>query len=873
MNIVNKVTLKWLIMNKTRTIVTIIGVILSAAMITAVTTLISSAQNYAIKFTIAEEGDWHAVAYDVSSKGIEAISKRDDIKDAAVVKNSGYALLKGSINEYKPYLYIMELDDKAFKTLPVHLTEGRLPENEKEILISDHISGNGGVQYKIGDTLTLDVGDRVMGDGIVLGQKNTYAVSEDGEVLEKLVVKETRTFTVVGVCKRLSYRLENYFAPGYTILTKLNPQELTDDDDLDIYFKAKNPRKIYDIADSLQDIGENGLDYNSELLRFMGVSNIDNFNTVLLRLGAILIVLIMVGSIALIYNSFSISVSERKKQFGLLSGAGATSRQIKHSVFFEALAIAVIGIPLGVMSGILGIGVTLYFMGDLFASMITTNIPVSLTLSVSPLSIVVAALVALITILISAYIPARRAARVSAMDAIRQTTEIKLTGKQVKTSRLTRKIFKIEGDLGMKNMKRNRRRYRSTVISLFISVVLFVSVSAFSMYLRDSVMNVYENQKYDLLYSIDSKSLKDSTISAFNDILSLDSVKEGALVRYTYCDVKVQKEQVQGAWYEEKVSQGHISEGQDALVHVDLYSVDHDTFTDYVRELGLEESLFENPASPAGILVDKQHFFDQNMQKYRNTSIFDEHKPETLSLSVGYGDSDGEGNRRRTDIAIAAVADKAPFGIQDYAYKDTVLIIIDTGVEKSLFADIEPEWNGYMCFSSDKPFKAEEDMKKILSDAGLSSTDIYNVAEMLQDNRNLITILSVFSYGFIILISLITIANVFNTISTNVNLRRREFAMLKSVGMTDRSFRRMMNFECIFYGLKALIYGLPVSIFLTYLIYQSVNEGVDMAFYLPTQGILISIACVFLVVFSSMIYSMRKIGRENILDALKNENL
>lgn len=180
-----------------------------------------------------------------------------------------------------------------------------------------------------------------------------------------------------------------------------------------------------------------------------------------------------------------------------------------------------------------------------------------------------------------------------------------------------------------------------------------------------------------------------------------------------------------------------------------------------------------------------------------------------------------------------------------------------------------------MQISADNPIAAEESIKKILmEDEDLFNTlSIANVAEQIQVSRNIITIINVFAYGFIVLISLITIANVFNTISTNVNLRRREFAMLKSVGMTDSSFNKMLNYECIFYGLKALLYGLPVSIGVTYLIYRSVESGVDMPFYLPTSSILISILSVFLVVFISMMYSMSKIRKENILDGLKNENL
>ena len=137
----------------------------------------------------------------------------------------------------------------------------------------------------------------------------------------------------------------------------------------------------------------------------------------------------------------------------------------------------------------------------------------------------------------------------------------------------------------------------------------------------------------------------------------------------------------------------------------------------------------------------------------------------------------------------------------------------------------------------------------------------------------MLLVVNVFSYGFIVLISLITTANVLNTISTNINLRRREFAMLKSVGITPGGFNRMMNFECVFYGLKALLYGLPLSLLATYLIYLSMSQGLGMAFTLPWTAILIASASVFLVVFVTMMYSMSKIKKENIVDALKNENL
>ena len=166
-----------------------------------------------------------------------------------------------------------------------------------------------------------------------------------------------------------------------------------------------------------------------------------------------------------------------------------------------------------------------------------------------------------------------------------------------------------------------------------------------------------------------------------------------------------------------------------------------------------------------------------------------------------------------------------------------------------------------------------ENLATMLTENGLSSRQLFDYAANAETNRNVITIIRVFAYGFIVLISLIAAANVFNTISTNISLRRREFAMLKSVGMTQKGFRRMMNCECLLYGSKALLLGLPVSCGITYLIYRAVTTAYETFFHLPWAAIGIAVLSVFLVVFATMIYAMRKAKKDNPIDALKNENL
>lgn len=883
MNIMNKITLKSLIKNKTRTIVTIIGVILSAAMITAVTAFTSSIQQYIVNYSIAKIGDWHIMFGLNNSEAYNEIIKDRRVAEISLVKEGYYAYLTGGINQYKPYLYLMELDKKALDTLPLYLIEGRLPENGDEVLISEHVLSNGGVEYKIGDQIELKLGLRYL-DGYVLNQYNPITFEDEGEK-EELKITGTRKFTVVGICKRLPYELEGYSAPGYSIITRLDETNITfeENERVSVYLKLKNPRKVYDFENDIsKKYNIESVIYNDDVLRYMGISNIDRFNKVLYGLASIVMVLIMVGSVSLIYNSFSISVSERRKHFGLLSSVGATRKQLINSVLYEALVIGSIGIPLGIGSGILGIGVTLYLLRDNFIRMFGERYPVELSLSVSVASVIVAALVSIITILISAYIPARRAKKISPMDAVRQTMDIKLTAKKVKTSALTRKIFGIEGDIALKNLKRNRKRYRSTVFSLFISVLLFISTSAFSMYLTKGVENVYEDYNYDISYTIYKNDvLSQNHLLAFENICNLDGIEDGSIIRNSFWNAALSKDQVEPSFYSRMLEYGY-NDGDDVEINIIVYSVDHNTFVDYISVLGLNKEKFLNSDEITAVAVDKQHYFSKDEGRYINSNIFKKHDETTITVydysKIDYNESDTSqvDNLNGATIVIGAFADTVPIGVSEYSPVNSILLIVDDEVIKNTESSVKnlPWYNVfYMYFKADKPAEVIEDIKKILTDAGLDTTDIFNIAEQVEDNRNIITILNVFAYGFIVLMSLITIANVFNTISTNINLRRREFAMIKSVGITNSGFNKMLNYECIFYGLKALLYGIPASICVTYLIYLSMTEGVDIRFFIPVKSIFISIFSVFLVVFVSMMYSMRKIRRENILDTLKNENI
>lgn len=867
MNVLRKVTLKTLRRNRTRTVVTIIGVILSAAMFTAVTTFISTMQHFLLESVLASEGSWQSQLTGLPYSSLDQVKDNGKVKTVAVQQEVGYAALADSQNDYKPYLYIQNFDAASFDLLGIRLVSGRMPQNADELLVPDHILTSGGVTVKEGDTLTLAVGDRLADDGSPLTQTNPFNEEEP----ETIRVRETRTYTVVGLCSRPSF--EPYSAPGFTALSALDPASLTPDTPVILTWEARHIRDAIPLTESFfNTLHPASASTHDSLLDFSGSSRNSDFNAVLYSMGAVLMLLILIGSVSLIYNAFAISVSERSKQFGMLSGVGATSRQIRGSVFFEAGFIGLIGVPIGILSGIAGIGVTLYFLGDAFASMnMAGGVGAKFELSVSPAAVIVAAVIAFATILISAYIPARRASRVSAIEAIRQTGDVKLSSRQVKTSRLSRRLFGMEGDLALKNFKRNRRRYRATVFSLVISIVLFVSASSFSQYMASGTDSVYGGYTYDV--SVYPRYPKD-TERALPLLTGLPDVKEYTVLRGATATVRVSRDALSPRLLQHNV----LQENDDGTytIEVTVQALGEASFRAYLSRLGLDPAAYRDTSAPKGIVQDAiQYFHDGKRQIDR---LFAK-APSSLDLMSQIPTSENKDDEVfqqdvTLPLSVGTVTSETPVGSDAASLFNHIFVYVSDEVYDQTAANWSSAGPIRLYFTSaSKSAQLSDDIRKTLAANGIAQYSLTDIAEMTAINRNMLLVVNVFSYGFIVLISLITIANVLNTISTNINLRRREFAMLKSVGITPSGFNRMMNFECIFYGFKALLYGLPLSLIATYLIYLSMSQGLGMAFTLPWVAILIASASVFLVVFVTMMYSMSKVKKENIVDALKNENL
>ena len=763
------------------------------------------------------------------------------------------------------------------------------------------------MNYTLGDTVTLEVGDRTL-DGKRLGQDTpvyTYDSETHTEVMsgERLENTEPRTYTVVGIYERPTF--EDYSAPGYTALTAADTKS-ADQAPIHCYFKLHKPAGVYDFMKEMGYTQEYRYAYNTKVLLYSGTAPFDSFLTAFYSLAAIIIALIVFGSVSLIYNAFSISVSERTRQFGLLSSVGATRKQLRRMVLFEALTVSAVGIPLGILVGIGGIGITLLLIGDKFSSIVRADIP--MRICVSWQAVVIAAVIALVTVLISAWIPSKRATRVSAVEAIRQSMDIKVSGRPVRTSKLAYKLFGLPGVLAGKHYKRNRKKYRTTVVSLFMSIVLFVSAAAFTDYMMESAEGGLASDQFDLIYAAESDASSAMRPDALLELLfSEQNVTGGTYTKKQFLQGDISREYVTAMYA------GHFAdfgmEREDATpkdlgISGYLYFVADTEFNRLLEKYNLKEADYYDREKPLGLALDRNIELDRRLEKYVTLDTLkgdgcvieglyyveidgyyrkDSRIDENGNKVVLYQNRDNESNIielpyeesfAKYTLRSEKTIEEAPFFVSR-----STPVAINMIYPYSMLESVVPEAalnqfrNTEYFLTSSNHAASFENLATMLTENGLSSRQLFDYAANAETNRNIVTIIRVFAYGFIVLISLIAAANVFNTISTNISLRRREFAMLKSVGMTQKGFRRMMNCECLLYGSKALLLGLPVSCGITYLIYRAVKTAYETSFHLPWAAIGIAVLSVFLVVFATMMYAMRKVKKDNPIDALKNENL
>lgn len=850
MSILNRLTIKNLRLNKKRTIVTIIGIILSTALMVGIGLLFSSFQDLMIRDTIGYSGKYEAKYNDVD------LIKLNDIKNKNFTyfyeKPIGFSKIESS-NEYKPYMYITSVNKEYFNELK--LVDGSFPKNENEVVISNHVITNGGLNYKVGDIVTFTYGKRNI-EG-----NDTLANSElvDGEFLTN---EGTHIYKIVGIVDRSNF--ESYSASGYTVFTlDVN----SDKGNVNLYVMFNKNKKIIKQSEELaKELNYNGdINYNSTLLALYGESTYGNVMSSMGGMMIIMLSLVSIGCIIVIYNSFAISVMERKKEFGLLSSIGATKKQLAHTVFFEAVVVGVIGIIFGILGAYIGIGCVVLVINNLISDMLDYK----LYLVTNPLFIIIPVIFMIVVIGVSAFIPSRKASKVSPIEAIRQNDDIKINKKKIKTSKFVNKLFGIEGEIALKNIKRNKKKYRVTIVSLFISIVLFISFSSYMNYTLNTASSVMGEVPYDyqISYFGDDPNNDKEALDKINEIVKSSDVKE--YVSYSVSNLSIIGNYTYSDEYLDFYKSAYGENGIKALnnlkyQYISIYILDDNSYNKYKKLIGLDKD--------SVILLNKFKGVSYGNNKRVNYNIPVINNGNINIKICNFDDNDEDVDTTKycnKNIDNIFVTNKSFDLIEEFSYMDDFKLIVN----KKLYDSISDSSTHYTQFNiisdnTNNIDKLTKDLDKY------SNVNYTNVKEAMKQANNLILVVKILMYGFISLVTLIGVTSVFNTISTSMALRKREFAVLRSIGLTNRGFNKILFFESLFFGMKSLIFAIPVSIGITVLIHYTLADMVSIStIIIPWKYIIISIVSVFVIVLLTMMYSTSKIKKHNIIEQIREENI
>ena len=934
MNLMKTLTLKNLKLNRKRTIVTIVGIILATALLSALVTLVSSFQYSMIEYQKQKGGDFHVKFSGVKMSELSEFKNNRNIESTFETMGMGFAKLNGCKNEDKPYAYVMATDEAGFEKGCFNLIEGRMAKNEDEIVIPRHLKTNGRIDIKVGDEITLDVGKRYDSNTESVISENC-AYENEAETLTDTVTKH---YKVVGIMERPGYGMEDYSAAGYTFVTysdelaaidngtkseaseadttltvysRYTQKALRNKDavtadiigvDEKLFAKANNSsvemsaeesdRFLKEMENAKYDIYINGF-----LISYECVFPIDGTFKALFTVAAVVALIIILTSVYCIKNSFNISITEKIRQYGMLASVGATRRQIKSSVKTEAAMLGVVGIPVGTMSGILASLVLVKVVNALSAGWLNF----ALSFHTSLPALILAVIMSIATIYFSATGSARRAAKVTPLEAIRNTKEIKIKSAKLKTPAIIGRIWGIGGVISYKNIKRNNKKYRTTVTSIVICSVTFIVISYFMSMAFSVVGMSYASADYNIGINMSCK--KDIDIEKFSKLLSGIEGAEDYLVGAGY-DFDVSKPEYTKEYGE--YCRQLYDDGEDVSQMFLITVLDDKSYDKYASDAGIKN------AAAGAILVNKCTFdvYNENSSKYVKKemelykykagdtiecgyNVYDDASSDDNAVeggtesstedNSGYVDEEtiNNGVRKTVDVTIAGVTDKVPIGYKGYS--NTLLFMNQKGFE-SLWGDgkngneIKPGYASYSAYVVAENADEYQDTfeKETEENPEYSQISFYvsNLDKEMRDEKSLFTLLGVFAYGLIVVIALIGITNIINTLSTGMELRSREFATLRSIGMTDKQFVGMVRLESVFISVKALVIGVPLGILISYLLCVMMNRMDDAIIYEPPyKAIILCIVVVIMLIYAIMKLSMTKLRHNNIIETIKNENL
>lgn len=887
MSITKQLALRHLKQNKTRSVLTVLGITISVVMLTVIFTCATSFAHYYGERAINTNGNWHFYVKTDYERAKKYLLSDSSLKDIGFEKNlsteeQSYKIYSDKAN-YLRIGTIYQGDVQYIKDTVTCKYDGALPKSDNEIMVEQSLIKNNGLNLKIGDEIKIAVGSRLKGDFVIFPIKGDY---QFGERFEK---EKDETFKVVGILHdneptergaiirgMSDFKSKNLIAYGK--LKHITPFSYIKINVVFDKFGFTKKNRVF-------NVGENAGLLNSRLAFSIDKDNLPQALK-LTAIGIVVFAVIFVSSFAMIYNSFALSVGEQIKYLGMLSSVGATRKQKKKTLYFEGAVLGGIGIILGIALGLLLTFISQSAMNAKIASIMegyNNNIKYSTHISLWVLCLIV--ILAALTVFVSIISPVQKAARITAIDAIRKTDEIKRKGK-IRTPFIITKLFGFEGDIAFKNLRRNGRKSRTIIACICICAVLFLSCNYFCETFKDASSLDYEfPYQISFQYSAESKAqiekarnyLKtNKRIKRFYSIWShwYSPISGSEINPYDNSrlyDMSFHNESI-------FVDKYKFVAAQDITYNAHL--LDDEDFNALCKKNGIDYKKYYSPDKDGSIKTIVINTIDCNGEPIFNNNL--------LGKTIGVYGFDFEKTERENKLdedgnQISFYYKTGRTSIYKFCDfikydKDNPICNLESGgvtfyapkcVYDKLYINDDDFYFNYG-IETDEPYKVEKELKDYLSETEAEG-DVYNDYYWMMREKSIISAVQFLSYSFILLITLITVFNIINTMTAQIAIRKKELAMLKSVGMTPKEFKKTILFESMFYGLFGLLLGVPLSLVINRVVGYIISKDNPIPFSVNIWLYLIACVAVFVIIALTMIYSLKLIKNNSIIDSLKDD--
>lgn len=823
-----ELTVKYIRVNKKRSVLTIVGIILSVALISCIGFFINGLQETEIESIKDNYGEFHIMYKNLNDDLFSKITSNPKVSRSGLVENDEVVQLSKNVK-----LIPMVATNKALELIPYRIKEGTMPKNKNEIAVQNWILPYVNKNIRIGDKININ-GRHLKLVGIL-----------DDNMLEQ---GENS-----GVMLSVSNNIDMKKA---SLLVEIS--------------KKTNLKSTVEELEGMTD--KNNVTLNSDLIDVEGGGRANGNDIVgLYSTFAVIIGIVIIATIAVIYNSFQISMVERIRQFGLLRAVGMTPKQLRKIVFKEATILAAIGIPIGLLIGVIAIQIILVVFRLIGAySIINIKIPIS------PFILIVSSLVGITSVYLSAMLPTIFAGRVSPLISINSRGLIVREKLKKRRSFVFKKIFKFEGELAVKNIKRNKKRYRITVFSIVISVVLFVTFKSFmDMYLNVSDKN---NESKNINFSIYNSSTdeKDEINDKIVDnIGKLDSV--GTIYRkyvnFNFTSKISSSQEIQSIKNLNNIYISKDNKGKEMDLipaYVNIYDDNSlEVAKKYLKTGNINKNKIDN--GNGVILIEKNMFTDKN-KKYHNEPIANIKVGDEIEVNYNpVKDKISMGSGPIKKVKIMAILKDDPFDYISNENKPGLKFITTREVVKNLTGinDISPNKLDIELKNVKDEEKAKGQLEDVIREN--SSLQLYNILDENRKSKSAILMIQILIYGFVVVVSLIGSVNIVNTITTNIILRKKEFGALKAIGLTQKGLRKMIILEGLLYGIIGTIYGSIISCILSYIMYRGIGGARQISWEVPWMGIFIAGSAALIIGYLSVLAPLSRINKENLIEVIRED--